>query len=76
MNYSFLIYRAYAEVIETQLKKLGLTVDLLFPNEDVPIGKVLANIASRGSMYGILVTNQNEQHRSMTGRNRLNSNDY
>lgn len=53
-------------MIETQLKRLGLSVDLLFPNEDVPIGKVLANIASRGSLYGILVTNQNEQHRSMT----------
>lgn len=53
-------------MVEQQLKRLDLTVDLLFPNDDVPIGKVLANIASRGSLYGLLVTPQNEQHRSIT----------
>ena len=45
---------------------MGLIVDLLFPNEDVPIGKVLANIASRNCLYAILVTPQNEEHRSIT----------
>ncbi len=53
-------------MVELQLKKLNLSVDLLFPNDEVPIGKVLANIASRGSLYGLLVTPQNEQHRSIT----------
>lgn len=56
----------YAEYIEQRLKNLGLIVDLLFPNDDVPIGKVLANISSRGCLYAILVMPQNEEHRSLT----------
>ncbi|CAH1986439.1 unnamed protein product [Acanthoscelides obtectus] len=56
----------YAEFIESKLKHLGLMVDLLFPNEDVPIGKVLANISSRGCLYAILVMPINEEHRSLT----------
>ncbi|EEZ99461.1 nuclear receptor coactivator 5 [Tribolium castaneum] len=56
----------YAEYIEQRLKALGLIVDLLFPNEDVPIGRVLANISSRGCLYAILVMPQNEEHRSLT----------
>nr|CAH7724352.1 unnamed protein product [Callosobruchus chinensis] len=56
----------YAEFIESKLKHLGLLVDLLFPNEDVPIGKVLANISSRGCLYAILVMPANEEHRSLT----------
>lgn len=41
-------------------------MDLLFPNEDVPIGRVLANISSRGCLYAILIMPQNEEHRSLT----------
>lgn len=59
-------YREYAEYIERRLKKLGLTVDLLFPNEDVPLGRVLANISGRGTLYAIVVTVLNEEHRSIT----------
>ncbi|XP_069692035.1 nuclear receptor coactivator 5-like isoform X2 [Periplaneta americana] len=58
--------REYAEYIEHRLKQLGLTVDLLFPNEEVPIGRVLANISGRGSLYAIVVMPQNEVHRSLT----------
>ncbi|CAH2266393.1 jg9146 [Pararge aegeria aegeria] len=56
----------YAEYIEGRLKRLGIVVDLLFPMEDVPIGKVLGNIASRGCLYAILVTPENQDHRSLT----------
>lgn len=45
---------------------MGLRVDLLFPNDDVPVGKVLGNIVGRGCMYAILVGPMNEQHRSIT----------
>lgn len=45
---------------------MGLRVDLLFPNEDVPVSKVLGNIAGRGCMYAILIFPINEQHRSIT----------
>ncbi|XP_055911423.1 nuclear receptor coactivator 5 [Eupeodes corollae] len=57
---------AYAEYIEGRLKTLNLQVDVLFPNEEVSLGKVLANISSRGCMYAILVTPQNEELRSIT----------
>jgi Anticodon binding domain len=56
----------YAEAIEAHLKRQGLSVDLLFPNDDVPIGKVLANISSRGTLYAILVTPQNAEMQSIT----------
>lgn len=59
-------YRQYAEAIEERLKRMGLRVDLLFPNEDVPVSKVLSNIAGRGCMYAILIFPVNEQHRSIT----------
>ncbi|ETN61180.1 hypothetical protein AND_007170 [Anopheles darlingi] len=57
---------AYAESIEARLKRAGMTVDLLFPNNDVPIGKVLTNIASRGSFYAILITPENQERNSIT----------
>jgi len=67
MNKNILLcHREYAEYIEHRLKQLGLTVDLLFPNEEVPIGRVLANISGRGSLYAIVVMPQNEEHRSLT----------
>ncbi|XP_075978599.1 nuclear receptor coactivator protein neosin isoform X2 [Anticarsia gemmatalis] len=56
----------YAEYIESRLKRLGIIVDLLFPMEDVPIGKVLGNIASRGCLYAILVMPLNQENRSLT----------
>ncbi|XP_062533536.1 nuclear receptor coactivator 5-like [Armigeres subalbatus] len=56
----------YAENIEARLKRNGLSVDLLFPNDDVPIGKVLSNIASRGSYYAILITPENQERNSIT----------
>lgn len=56
----------YAETIETRLRAMGMTVDLLFPNSEVPLGKVLSNISSRGCLYAILVTPLNEEHRSIT----------
>lgn len=58
-------YREYAEYVEDALKRLDLRVDLLFPNEEVPIGKVLANISSRGCLYAVLVTSEHQQHRTL-----------
>ncbi|CAH0389388.1 unnamed protein product [Bemisia tabaci] len=56
----------YAEIVESHLKNLGMSVDLLFPNEDVPLGRVLANISSRGTLYACLVLPANAEHRSLT----------
>lgn len=62
----FLNFSKYAEFIEDKLLAIGLTVDLLYPNEDVPIRRVLANICSRGCMYAILVLPQNQENHSLT----------
>lgn len=59
-------YREYAEFIERRLKTVGLSVDLLFPNEEVPLGRVLGNIASRGTLYALVVTQLSEEHKSVT----------
>ena len=56
----------YAESIEARLKKMGLTVDLLFPNEDVLLSRVLGNIASRGCLYAVVVMPINHEHHSLT----------
>lgn len=56
----------YAEDIEKQLKMLGIRVDLLFPNDKVPINKVLGNIQSRGCLYAILVLPPNMEQCSLT----------
>ena len=58
--------RAYAENVENRMKNMGLAVDVLFPNPEIPIGKVLGNIASRGVMYAVCVGPENEQHLSLT----------
>lgn len=58
--------RVYAEAVEARLKNMGLTVDVLFPNPDIPLGKVLGNIAGRGVMYAVCVAPDNELHRSLT----------
>lgn len=57
---------AYAEHIEKQLKDLGIRVDLLFPNDQVPINKVLGNIQSRGCLYAVLVLPVNIEQNSLT----------
>ena len=58
--------RQFGENIESKLKSLGLAVDVLFPNPDIPIGSVLGNIASRGVGYAVCLAPDNLQHRSVT----------
>lgn len=43
-----------------------MTADLLFPNSDLTFGKMLANIANRGSLYAIIVTPINKEMSSIT----------
>ena len=49
-----------------RLKNFGLKIDVLFPNPDIPLPKILGNIASRGVLFAIVVTPLNEEHKSMT----------
>ncbi len=50
-------------MIESRLRNIGLRVDVLFPNPDIPLVKILDNIASRGILFAIVVASVNEQHR-------------
>lgn len=45
---------------------LGIRVDLLFPNDQVPINKILGNIQSRGCLYAILLLPLNLEQQSLT----------
>lgn len=56
----------YAEYIEDRLRKAGMRVDVLFPNEDVMLDQVLSNISARGCLYAVLVTPQHEALNSIT----------
>ncbi|BES96620.1 RNA recognition motif. (a.k.a. RRM, RBD, or RNP domain) [Nesidiocoris tenuis] len=56
----------YGEYIESRLKSLGFTVDIMFPNESAPIARVLGNIASRGTLYAIIVNPAHKLNRSLT----------
>ena len=58
--------RYFAESIEARLKNIGMDVDVLFPNPDIPLAKIFGNITSRGVGYAILITPLNEEHRSVT----------
>lgn len=58
--------RTYAEIVEWRLKALGLQVDILFPKSDSPLLDILEDIGSRGSVYALVISPQNEAHRSVT----------
>lgn len=58
--------RDYAEYIETRLKRGNLSADLLFPNADLTIGKMLSNIANRGALYAVLISAEHKQNNSVT----------
>ena len=60
------VLRLYGENLEGRLKNMGLSVDILFPNPEIPLSKVLGNIASRGVMYAICLSPENRDHGSVT----------
>lgn len=60
------IYSEYAEFLEVNLKKMNMKVDLLFPNPDIPINRVLGTLAQRGTLYVLVVRNENKLYRSVT----------
>ena len=47
--------RGFAESIEMRLKNFGMDVDVLFPNPEIPLQKIIGNIASRGVSYALVV---------------------
>lgn len=41
-------------------------MDILYPNEDVQMSRVLGNISSRGTLFAIIIEPINEDHDSLT----------
>ena len=58
--------RLYGEQVEARLRNMGLSVDILFPNPDIPLASVIGNIASRGVQYAVCLGLENRDHRSIT----------
>ncbi|XP_031640345.1 probable serine/threonine-protein kinase DDB_G0278509 [Contarinia nasturtii] len=56
----------YAEYIESRLKRAAITADLLFPNADLTIGKMLTNISNRGALYAVIIQPQHKENNSVT----------
>ncbi len=56
----------YCESVETRLRAMGMTVDVLFPTPGVQLRKILENIIGRGVTYAILVTPENQQNSTVT----------
>ncbi|KAL5243691.1 hypothetical protein ACI65C_011101 [Semiaphis heraclei] len=56
----------YAEFLEVNLKKMNMKVDLLFPNPDIPMNRVLGTLAQRGTLYVLVVRDENKLYRSVT----------
>ena len=56
----------YAEEVESRLRSIGLVCNIGYPRDDVPITEIIERIARTGTLYAVLVTEQNAQHRSCT----------
>ncbi|XP_065342558.1 nuclear receptor coactivator 5-like [Cloeon dipterum] len=58
--------RAYAEMIERNLVKMGLKVNIIFPSETIPVLTLLNHSSTRGTLYAITISPQHELKASMT----------
>lgn len=62
----FFLFSEYAEFLEVNLKKMNMKVDLLFPNPDIPMNRVFGTLAQRGTLYVLVVRDENKLYRSVT----------
>jgi len=56
----------YAEEVESRIRSIGLVCNIGFPPSDLPILELMDRIARTGTLYAVVVTSQNAQHRSCT----------
>ena len=56
----------YAEEVESRLRSIGLVCNIGFPPSELPILELMDRIARTGTLYAVVVTSQNAQHRSCT----------
>ncbi len=48
--------RRYCEALERRLRHFGMAVDVIFPNPDVDLSKILFDVGDRGVRYACVVT--------------------
>jgi len=58
--------RRYCEEVEYKLKNLGMQADILFPNQDVALPKIMTNIQSRGVKFAVVITPANQESRTVS----------
>jgi len=56
----------YADEVESRLRSIGLACNIGYPREDVPLVEALDHVARCGTLYAVVVSDQNAQHRSCT----------
>lgn len=56
----------YAEDIESRLRGIGLVCNIGYPPSELPITELMERIARTGTLYAVVVTDQNAQHHSCT----------
>ncbi|XP_042904040.1 nuclear receptor coactivator 5 isoform X3 [Parasteatoda tepidariorum] len=59
-------HRVYAESVEARVKEIGIVVDMLFLKDEALLTQTIDDIARRGSLYAMVISPQNETHRSVT----------
>ncbi len=59
-------FRTYGETIESRLQAMGIKARLMFPPGDISIMSIIDRLARGGCLYAVVISNQNEFHRSCT----------
>ena len=59
-------FSVFGGEIESRLGAMGISASLMFPPVKVPIADIIDRIAREGCLYAIVVSSQNELHRSCT----------
>lgn len=56
----------YAEEVESRLRSIGLVCNIGFPPQELPVLEVIDRIAHAGTLFAVVVSGQNAEHRSCT----------
>lgn len=58
--------REYANHVRSRFSELGINVELLHLSPTVSLSNALETAAESGLLYAVIISNQNEMHRSVT----------
>ena len=61
-----ILSRGYGESIQTRLRAMGISANVMFPPPEVSIFEIVDRISRSGSLYAVVITTQNMYHKSCT----------